>query len=546
MKKEMYAIKLIALAIFISSIVNCISFLQITNGPPGHIIYNDLDITTTTQIYASATITENAIDSPVKSCTFYLDGEEHATSEPTYYNEHTKLCRLDEGILLPAGYHTMRISFDGGNTIHDPKIIFVYSHNKETDLSVIQENISPHGTDSDAYDGIPFVMNYRISDASGIIQDLEYYVTWHVDGKEYARQRVLQKRPRDHLVAQEFLLEGGVHTISISIDVENALHESNENNNEHSMEINVFEKHPGKKISISMIDPFRLKRPYPYIARYHATYYVANIGEDDIAGPLTIRIINSGEESNITIPSLNSGEVLAFPVSCSEKGRSPCAQTVEITPEISAESFWEIYSNKQGSLYGFVLLNSNDPTATIEALSFPSKICSNSPFKMEYYVTNAAYLSDKHSSNTPELTTDVLIDGREIYSASYSLNGEKRQLFSTPKISLEEGCHNFYVTADSEDALISNGPKEEMFYGDGERYGLICAENCLTTEENLETVEELDAVETIAEVAEFKENQTIAEPPDVNKIDGEKSAEEESCLPAFVLLVGLVGLAFRT
>jgi hypothetical protein len=60
-----------------------------------------------------------------------------------------------------------------------------------------------------------------------------------------------------------------------------------------------------------------------------------------------------------------------------------------------------------------------------------------------------------------------------------------------------------------------------------------------------EGVQKLKAVETVVEVAEAKENQTTVEPPEAVLTGNEEAAGEESCLPAFVLLAGLVGLAVR-
>ncbi len=59
-----------------------------------------------------------------------------------------------------------------------------------------------------------------------------------------------------------------------------------------------------------------------------------------------------------------------------------------------------------------------------------------------------------------------------------------------------------------------------------------------------ESVQKLKAVEKVAEIAEEKETQSIVEPP-VPEGEGGEDMEEESCLPAFVLLIGLVGLVFR-
>jgi len=59
-----------------------------------------------------------------------------------------------------------------------------------------------------------------------------------------------------------------------------------------------------------------------------------------------------------------------------------------------------------------------------------------------------------------------------------------------------------------------------------------------------ESVQKLKTVEKVAEITQEKENQSIMEPPVPEEEDGEDTAEE-SCLPAFVLLIGLVGLVFR-
>jgi hypothetical protein len=59
-----------------------------------------------------------------------------------------------------------------------------------------------------------------------------------------------------------------------------------------------------------------------------------------------------------------------------------------------------------------------------------------------------------------------------------------------------------------------------------------------------EGVQKLKAVETIVEVTEEKENQTIMEPPEI-EINGEEPEAGEGCLPAFVLLASLVGLFLK-
>ena len=58
-----------------------------------------------------------------------------------------------------------------------------------------------------------------------------------------------------------------------------------------------------------------------------------------------------------------------------------------------------------------------------------------------------------------------------------------------------------------------------------------------------EGVQKLKAVETVAEIAEEKENQSVVEPPEIEAI--EETPEEEGCLPAFVLLMVIVGLVLK-
>ncbi|MCP4646391.1 MAG: hypothetical protein GY852_01480 [bacterium] len=59
-----------------------------------------------------------------------------------------------------------------------------------------------------------------------------------------------------------------------------------------------------------------------------------------------------------------------------------------------------------------------------------------------------------------------------------------------------------------------------------------------------ESVQKLKVVEKVAEIAEEKEKQAAVEPPGM-EVDGEEPEVEKGCLPAFLLLVEIVGLAFR-
>jgi len=59
-----------------------------------------------------------------------------------------------------------------------------------------------------------------------------------------------------------------------------------------------------------------------------------------------------------------------------------------------------------------------------------------------------------------------------------------------------------------------------------------------------EGVQKLKVVETVAEIAEEKEKQAAVEPPEI-EVDGEEPKAEEGCLPAFLLLMGIVGLVLR-